>query len=138
MARAWSATFDELIGRRIEHFCREYMSMKAPGVLAEYPDVFAVVIIITLTGACVFQLRPPSSKLFARTLQRPCCLFLSGLLAFGVKESAMVNKVFTCINVLVLLFMVVSGLVKGTIKNWQINPEEILKANHTTSNSSLK
>ncbi|KAL6098653.1 slc7a1 [Pungitius sinensis] len=108
VARAWSATFDELVGKRIEHFCREYMSMNAPGVLAKYPDMFAVVIIFTLTG----------------------------LLAFGVKESAMVNKVFTCINVLVLLFMVVSGLVKGTLKNWQLDPEEILHANYS-SNSSL-
>lgn len=74
----------------------------------------------------------------AQTTQRPRRLFLSGLLAFGVKESAMVNKVFTCINILVLLFMVISGLVKGTIKNWQIDPEEMLKANYTTSNSSLK
>lgn len=44
----------------------------------------------------------------------------------------MVNKVFTCINVLVLLFMVVSGLVKGTLKNWQIDPEEVLHASNTS------
>lgn len=45
------------------------------------------------------------------------------------------NKIFTCINVLVLLFVVISGLVKGSLKNWQLNPEEILNA---TTNSSHK
>ncbi|XP_059389413.1 high affinity cationic amino acid transporter 1b isoform X2 [Carassius carassius] len=102
VARAWSATFDELTGKHIENFCRLHMRIKAPGVLAEYPDMFAVLIILILTA----------------------------LLAFGVKESAMVNKVFTCINVLVLMFVVVSGLIKGTLDNWNLDPKKIL--NHTS------
>ncbi|KAF3840787.1 hypothetical protein F7725_006649 [Dissostichus mawsoni] len=88
VARAWSATFDELVGKRIEEFYRENMPMNAPG-----------------------------------------------LLAFGVKESAIVNKVFTCINVLVLMFMVISGLVKGSMKNWQLDPEEILNRNYTSDSN---
>ncbi|KAJ1077165.1 hypothetical protein K5549_005335 [Capra hircus] len=72
------------------------MALHAPGVLAENPDIFAVIIILILTG----------------------------LLTLGVKESAMVNKIFTCVNVLVLGFIMVSGFVKGSIKNWQLTEED--------------
>ncbi|KAM9468934.1 high affinity cationic amino acid transporter 1b isoform 1-T2 [Clarias gariepinus] len=109
VARAWSATFDEIIGQQIEMFCRSHMSIKAPGILAEYPDVFAVLIIIILTG----------------------------LLAFGVKESAMVNKVFTCVNVLVLLFVVIAGLIKGSLKNWSLDPEDILNRSLSRNETTL-
>ncbi|XP_078737288.1 cationic amino acid transporter 2-like isoform X2 [Lampetra fluviatilis] len=104
VARAWSATFDGMIGRPMSTFFQANAGINLPG-LASYPDVFAAFII----------------------------LLLAGLLSFGVKESAWVNKIFTVVNVLVLCFVVVAGFVKGDIHNWAIVPEEI--TNITNSHS---
>ncbi|XP_062391706.1 cationic amino acid transporter 2 family protein [Sardina pilchardus] len=100
VARAWSGTFDELIGNVIATALREHLPMNLSG-LAPYPDFFAAGLI----------------------------MLLAGILAFGAKESATVNKIFTAINILVLIFVVISGFIKGDLKNWQLTPEFI--ANHT-------
>ncbi|XP_068596503.1 cationic amino acid transporter 2-like [Brachionichthys hirsutus] len=107
VALAWSGTFDDLIGGHISSYFKEHASMDLPG-LAPYPDVFAAFLI----------------------------LLLSGVLAFGVKESTTINKIFTAINILVLLFVAISGFIKGDIANWQISEEVLINVTAVYKNLS--
>uniref|UniRef100_A0A8C3J4V8 Solute carrier family 7 member 3 n=1 Tax=Calidris pygmaea TaxID=425635 RepID=A0A8C3J4V8_9CHAR len=100
VARAWSAAFDNIIGNHISTFFVNKTTVYLPGVLAERPDFFALVLIGLLTA----------------------------LLAFGVSESALVNNIFTMVNVLVLVFVGIAGFVKGNIKNWQLSEEDYLNS----------
>ncbi|NXJ93524.1 CTR3 protein, partial [Corythaixoides concolor] len=96
VARAWSAAFDNIIGNHISTFFMNKTTVHLPGVLAERPDFFALFLIGLLTT----------------------------LLAFGVSESALVNKIFTAVNLMVLGFVIIAGFVKGNIKNWQLSEED--------------
>ncbi|XP_034297625.1 cationic amino acid transporter 3 [Pantherophis guttatus] len=96
VARAWSSTFDHIIGGHISTFFRNHTALHLENVLAEYPDFFALFLVLLLTG----------------------------LLSFGVSESALVNKIFTAINLLVLSFVIVAGFVKGDVKNWNLSKED--------------
>ncbi|NXU81581.1 CTR1 protein, partial [Oreotrochilus melanogaster] len=98
VARAWSAAFDNIIGNQISTFFKNKTTVHLPGVLAERPDFFALILIGLLTA----------------------------LLAFGVSESAIVNKIFTAVNLLVLIFVIIAGFVKGDIKNWQLSEEDYM------------
>ncbi|NXS49106.1 CTR3 protein, partial [Balaeniceps rex] len=123
VARAWSAAFDNIIGNHISTFFMNKTTVHLPGVLAERPDFFALILIGLLTGECVgaapwvVAWEPGRSSL---TPSIP-----AALLAFGVSESALVNKIFTVVNLVVLGFVIIAGFVKGDIKNWQLSEDYI-------------
>ncbi|KAK1904138.1 Cationic amino acid transporter 2 [Dissostichus eleginoides] len=107
VALAWSGTFDDLIGGVISKFFEANAAISLPG-LAPYPDVFAAGLI----------------------------MILSGILAFGVKESTLINKIFTAINIVVLLFVAIAGFIKGDISNWKIREEALINATAAFKNLS--
>jgi amino acid transporter len=41
----------------------------------------------------------------------------------GVKESSLLNKLFTLLNIFVIMFIFVSGVVKSDLSNWKLNPQ---------------
>ncbi|NWX52599.1 CTR3 protein, partial [Steatornis caripensis] len=102
VARAWSAAFDNIIGNHISTFFVNKTTVHLPGVLAERPDFFALILVAMLTA----------------------------LLAFGVSESALVNKIFTAVNLVVLGFVIIAGFVKGDIKNWQLSEEDYINRSY--------
>ncbi|NWS35363.1 CTR1 protein, partial [Polioptila caerulea] len=109
VARAWSSAFDNIIGNHISTFFNNKITMHLPGVLAKHPDFFAVILILLLTV----------------------------LLAFGVGESALVNKIFTMVNLLVLSFVIIAGFIKGDIKNWQLS-EDCVNCSESDSPDDMK
>ncbi|XP_071395528.1 high affinity cationic amino acid transporter 1 [Centroberyx affinis] len=111
VARAWSLTFDKLVGQTMSQFIKSSMSIKVPGnVLSEYPDLFAVLLVVLLTA----------------------------LLSFGVRESALVGKIFTGINVLVLGFVFISGMMKGDKANWSLTVHNFINATNITDPELIK
>lgn len=57
----------------------------------------------------------------------------SGLLAFGVSESALVNKIFTGINLVVLGFVIIAGFVKGNTENWNLSEGNFINDTNITT-----
>jgi amino acid transporter len=65
--------------------------------LEDYPDAFAALIIV----------------------------ILAILMCYGVEEVALVNKVFTAVNIGVIIFVAISGFVKADIQNWKQTEQDV-------------
>ncbi|XP_057568038.1 cationic amino acid transporter 3-like [Hippopotamus amphibius kiboko] len=110
VARAWSSAFDSLIGNHISQALQGTFSPHMPSFLAKYPDFLALALVLLMTG----------------------------LLALGARESALVNTVFTGINLLVLSFVILSGFIKGELHNWQLTEQDYtLNTSGSNDTSSL-
>uniref|UniRef100_A0AC11AY37 Uncharacterized protein n=1 Tax=Ovis aries TaxID=9940 RepID=A0AC11AY37_SHEEP len=96
VSKAWSYTFDGLIGNHISQALQRGFSQYMPDYLARYPDFIALAVVLLLTGA----------------------------LTLGARESLLVTRVFTGINVLVLIFIILSGFFKGDLHNWKLTEQD--------------
>ncbi|XP_039081085.1 cationic amino acid transporter 3-like [Hyaena hyaena] len=100
VARAWTIAFDYLIGNQISQTLRESILLHAQQVLAEYPDFFAMGLVLLLTG----------------------------VLTLTARESVRFTKLITLVSLLILGFVIISGFIKGDVHNWKLTEEDYIKA----------
>ncbi|XP_035794214.1 cationic amino acid transporter 2-like [Anopheles albimanus] len=95
VARGLSGYIDALIDHRMGNALKEVIEIKV-SFLAEYPDVFSFLVVMIVTA----------------------------LLAYGVKESTLLNNLFTGVNLIVIVVVLVSVGIKADPANWAIRPSD--------------
>lgn len=96
VARGLSNYLDALIGNVMGNTLSSLFPINI-SFLSEYPDFFAFGMVMLLVG----------------------------LLSIGVKESTILNNVFTGINLATILIVVVAGAMNANPGNWWISPKDI-------------
>ena len=96
VARGLSNYLDALIGNTISKTLTSVMPIHVR-FLSDYPDFFAFGVVMLLII----------------------------LLSIGVKESSMLNNIFTVINLITIVIIVVAGAIKADPANWRIPVEDI-------------
>ncbi|XP_054161650.1 cationic amino acid transporter 2-like [Oppia nitens] len=96
VARAYSVYLDALFDGKMSSYMLEKVPMHV-SELGQYPDPLSFILTLILTV----------------------------LLAIGVKESIRFHTYMTCVNLLVVVFMVVCGIIKADTHNWAIDKSEI-------------
>ncbi|XP_061242624.1 cationic amino acid transporter 3-like [Bos javanicus] len=96
LARASSYIFDSLIGNHISQALQETFSLHLPYSLATYADFFALGLVLLMTG----------------------------LLLLGARELILVTKISIGTNLLVLIFIIITGFIKGDLHNWRLREQD--------------
>lgn len=96
MARGLSGYIDALIDHRMEKTLQSIMEFRV-SFLGKHPDIFSFFVVLTITA----------------------------LLAYGVKESTVLNNIFTGVNLMVIVVVLISVGTKVNPDNWNIKPEDI-------------
>lgn len=96
VARGYSGYIDYLCNNTIRKHMEEAMPISIATV-SPYPDFLALGI----------------------------TLFLTVMLAVGVKESSRFNNIFTGLNLMVVVFAIIAGSIKADIHNWKLDKSEI-------------
>ncbi|CAG0888553.1 unnamed protein product, partial [Cyprideis torosa] len=103
VARGYSGYLDSLLDDRMKNKFKELLPIhdhvpdSVAEYLSEYPDFFAFGITFALAI----------------------------LLSVGVKESTRFNGIFTCLNLLVICFVLICGAFKADLDNWKIDPNNL-------------
>lgn len=87
VARGLSGYLDALINNSMSTTLKEAMPINV-SFLGDYPDFFSFGMVMLL--ACI--------------------------LAFGVKESSVLNNIFTCVNLVTVCIVLVAGSIKGELR----------------------
>uniref|UniRef100_A0A1B6F5I2 Cationic amino acid transporter C-terminal domain-containing protein n=1 Tax=Cuerna arida TaxID=1464854 RepID=A0A1B6F5I2_9HEMI len=96
LARGLSNYIDSLLGKAMSKFLLEHLPIHV-SFLSPYPDFLTFFLIV----------------------------IVAGLIAWGVRESTLLNNVFTTINLLTLTTVVVAGSFYIDKKNWSLEKDEI-------------
>ncbi|KAL1398823.1 hypothetical protein pipiens_008660 [Culex pipiens pipiens] len=96
VARGLSGYIDALIDYRMANALRSVMEIRV-SFMSQYPDFLSFLVVLTIAA----------------------------LLAYGVKESTMLNNIFTGVNLMVIAVVLISVGTKANYANWNIKPEDI-------------
>lgn len=89
MARGLSGYLDELFDKKMSTYMKSVLPIDIE-FLADYPDFFSFFIV----------------------------MLLAVILSIGVKESSMMNNVFTTVNIITVLIMLVAGGIKCSLPHF--------------------